>query len=79
MSYTYVFENNQVNIKTPGVAAFSDIKQEFITQEPTRIVRRSTYPNGFTVEIDQRADCVKITCNRELALNEDGSFTAPTA
>lgn len=75
--YTYIFEGVGFEIKTPGVTDFSLVKNEIIEHSPGRIVRRSTYPTGLVLEIEQEANRIVVYSNRPLTKNPDGTYTAP--
>ena len=75
--YVYIFEGTGFEIKTPGVSDYSQIRNEIIEQSASKIVRRSTYPTGLVLEIEQEAKRTVIYSNRPLAQNPDGTYTAP--
>lgn len=77
--FTYIFEGVGFDIETPGVSDFSQIKQEIIEQTASKVVRRSTYPTGLVLEIEQETNRTIIYSNRQLTQNPDGSYTAPEA
>ena len=68
----------ELKIHTPGVFTAQEIRNEILLQTPERTVIKSTYPNGFVIQVDQCAKSFLITCNQPLIDNGDGSFTAPT-
>lgn len=78
MSEIIYHVEGELKIYTPGVANFQEIRKEILLQSPERTVTKSTYPNGFVIQIDQDAHSFLITCNHPLIDNGDGSFTAPT-
>lgn len=78
MEYKYIVADSDLRIETPGAFALSDIRQEILENSPDRIVRKSTYPNGFEIIFEQQAGVMVLHCNQPLRSNEDGSFTAPT-
>lgn len=77
MEHSYIMPGN-FSIKTPGAFTMSDIKNELVEQTPEKIVRRSTFPNGFQITIEHQAGITIIHCNQPLTQAEDGSFIAPT-
>ena len=64
--YEYTFTNGAGSIDTSFCKNFADIKQELISQTDSCIHRRSTYPNGFVLEVLQYSNKFVIRTNREL-------------
>ena len=50
-------------------------KHEILKQSSDCIHRRSTYPNGFIIETEQRAGKIIIRTNWELSDNGDGTIS----
>ncbi|MCU7201364.1 hypothetical protein [Turicibacter sanguinis] len=72
--YKYTFTSD-VNIKTPfGITDFNSIRKE-ITQTAECITNKSTYPNGFVIEMKQFADRIEVASSHELIDNGDGSLS----
>lgn len=78
MEFTYYLAKGHVNIITPGVANLSDVKNEIFSLDAKKMIRKSTFPNGFCIEMEEEAGAITLRCNRPLVDNGDGSFTAPT-
>jgi len=63
-------------VRTDGFCKdFQEIKQEILKRTPECIHRRSTYPNGFILEVEQYSSKIIIRTNWELIANTDGSFS----
>lgn len=74
--YQYtITADTPMTIDTSFCKNLSDVKQDIITQSADCIHRKSTYPNGFAVEMIQSADKIVLKTNRELIDNGDGRFT----
>lgn len=75
--FEYIFTaGSDCTIDTEGFCKdFSEIKQETLQHTPDCIHRRSTYPNGFIIEMIEYADKIIIKTNRELKDNGNGTFT----
>lgn len=75
--YEYtILSGSECNVDTSGFCNdFSEIKQELLSQTPECLHRRSTYPNGFVIEMIQYADKIIVKTNRELIDNGNGNFT----
>lgn len=72
--FEYVFTEGK-KIHTDGFCKdFQEIKQEILKNTAECIHRRSTYPNGFIVEVEQYSSKIIIRTNWELVDNKDGSF-----
>ncbi|MCI9434040.1 MAG: hypothetical protein HFI86_02025 [Bacilli bacterium] len=75
MLYKYVFESSlgNLNVKTPKVEKFSDIK---ITIEKSKdcIHNHSEYPNGLIIDSTQYADKVIWMTNKRIILLSDGTL-----
>lgn len=72
--FEYVFTEDK-KIHTDGFCKdFQEIKQEILKNTAECIHRRSTYPNGFIVEVEQYSSKIIIRTNWELVDNKDGSF-----
>lgn len=54
---------------------FKDIKHEKISMDSGCICMRSTYPNGFIVDVEEYADKIILKTNRELINNGNGTFS----
>ena len=77
MEHSYIVSED-VTIKTPGNFSMADIKSEVLEHTAEKIVRRSTYPNGFQITIEQQDRIMLIHCNQPLVRDTDGSLVAPT-
>lgn len=77
--FEYVFDSNnspQGSLDTSGFCNdFSEVKQETLSHTPDCIHRRSTYPNGFILEVEQYNDKLIIRTNWELIPNPSGNWT----
>lgn len=72
--YKYVFNGpGTLNIKTPKVENFSDIKID-LKQFPDHIENHSEYPNGLVVDVLQYEDRIEYTSNKRLVVLEDFSI-----
>lgn len=71
--FKYVLSSGTVNIKTPKVDNFSDIK---ITtkQFPDHIENHFEYPNGLILDIIEYADRIEYISNKKLIVLEDFSI-----
>lgn len=78
MEYTYMLASGDLRILTPGVASLADVKNEILEHTEKKITRRSVYPNGFEITVEQFSSMIFLHCNQPLTENPDGSFTAPT-
>lgn len=72
--YCFTEKDGEINILTPFVEKFDDIKKD-ITQTADCIINKSTYPNGVYIEVYQYSDRVVYKCNKEFIDNGDGTFT----
>lgn len=72
--YTYTFTSKDSSILTPFVDNLNDVKKE-ITQTPEYIINKSTYPNGFIIEMTQYSDRIEVKSNKELIDNGDGTYS----
>ncbi len=75
--YIYIFEGTEMNIKTPGISDFSQIKKEVISQTAEKIVIRFLYPDGLELTVEQESKRLTVYSNRALLQNPDGSYSAP--
>ncbi|QJU14128.1 hypothetical protein HL650_06445 [Blautia pseudococcoides] len=75
--YEYTFTaGSENNIDTKGFCNnFSEILQETLQHTADCIHHRSTYPNGFVIEMIEYADKIIVKTNRELKDNGNGNFT----
>lgn len=74
--YQYIVTSKDpVNISTPFCSNMDEIKQEIISRSVDCNHVRSTYPNGFVVEMIQLSDKIIVETNRELIDNGNGNFT----
>lgn len=76
--FEYIFtpDNPPGEINTAGFCDnIQEIKQEIISQTQECIHRRSTYPNGFILEVEQYDKKIIFRTNWELKQSEDGNFT----
>ncbi len=74
--YQYIVAaDNPMTIDTPFCENLSDVKQEIISRSVDCNHIRSTYPNGFIVEMIQLLDKTIFETNRELIDNGNGHFT----
>lgn len=71
--FKYTFTGD-FSINTPFCTNLQDIKKDF-KQTPDYISNKSTYPNGFEIELIQYADKTQVITNKELTQNSDGSFS----
>lgn len=72
--YKYVFAGpGTINIKTPHVDKFSDIKVN-LKQFPDHIENHSEYPNGLILDVFEYADHIEYISNRKLIVLEDFSI-----
>lgn len=72
--YKYVFSGSgTINIKTPHVNKFSDIKVN-LKQFPDHIENHSEYPNGLILDIFEYADHIEYISNKKLIVLEDFSI-----
>lgn len=78
MEHLYLMAEGNLRILTPGIDSMTQVKNELIEQTPEKLVRRSTYPNGFQITFEQYSGLIFLHCNQPLTENGDGSFTAPT-
>lgn len=78
MEYVYILLDGKQSILTPGVSSVSEIRNEILHQDPETIITRSTYPNGFVIEMETHAGSITCRCNQPLVDNGDGTLTAPT-
>lgn len=71
--YKYVATKGQINIKTPHVDSFSDIK---ITTEQTAdcIKMHEEFPNGLILDIIQYCDKTEYISNKRIIADEDFSL-----
>ena len=77
MEHSYILPGD-ITIKTPGAFTMADIKNELLEMTPEKIVRRSTFPNGFQITIEQQSDLTIVHCNQHLTQDVDGSYVAQT-
>lgn len=76
--YQYIAtQDSPISIDTPFCNNLSDVKKEILSQSEECTHIRSTYANGFVVEMIQLADKIIFETNRELVDNGNGKFTAP--
>ncbi len=77
--FEYVFDLNnspQGSLDTTGFCNdFSEIKQDVLSQTAECTHRRSTYPNGFILEVEQHSDRFIIRTNWELIQNPSGDWS----
>lgn len=74
--YVFTSEVKSGTVDTTGFCDdFKDIKQEILSQTPECIHKRSTYPNGFVLEVEQYSDRFIVRTNWELSDNGDGTFS----
>lgn len=75
MLYKYVFDTNTgpINVKTPKVENFSDIKIE-VTKSVDCIHNHSEYPNGLVWDITQYTDKIIWMTNKRIILLSDGTL-----
>lgn len=74
--YVLTSEVKSGTVDTTGFCDdFKDVKQETLLQTPECIHRRSTYPNGFVIEVEQYSNKVIIRTNWELFDNGNGTFS----
>ena len=74
--FDYECDGGEFSIDTTGFCKdFSEVKNETISQTPECIHRRSTYPNGFVIEILQYPDKMILRTNRLLLKKDDKTFT----
>ena len=72
--YKYVFKGpGSINIKTPHVEKFSDIKID-LNQFPDHVENHSEYPNGLILDITEYADRIEYLSNKKLIVLEDFSI-----
>ncbi len=71
--YKYVLNSGKVNIKTPKVDKFTDIKIS-TKQFPDHIESHSEYPNGLILDIFEYADHIEYISNKKLIVLEDFSI-----
>lgn len=72
--YKYVFNGpGSINIKTPKVDKFSDIKVN-LKQFPDHIENHFEYPNGLILDIFEYADHIEYISNKKLIVLEDFSI-----
>lgn len=71
--YKYVLRGGNINIKTPHVDKFSDIK---ITTEQTEdcIKMHEEFPNGLILDITQYSDKIEYLSNKRIIVDEDFSL-----
>ena len=74
--YEYIFKvGSEASIDTSSFCKdFKEIKHENISVAPDCICMRSTYPNGFIVDVEEYADSIIIRTNRELIDGGNGAF-----
>ena len=77
MEHSYILPGD-ITIKTPGAFTMADIKNELLKMTPEKIVRRSTFPNGFQITLEQQSGLTIVHCNHPLTQDADGSYVAPT-
>ena len=76
--YVYSVKGGKtLTIHTPHCQNFSEVKNTIREQSQDKMVMRSEYPDGLTLEIIQTVQEVVVYSNRELTENPDGSFSAP--
>lgn len=75
MLYKYVFDANTgpINIKTPKVEKFSDIKID-VQKSIDCIHNHTEYPNGLVWDITQYADKTYWMTNKRIILLGDGTL-----
>lgn len=74
--YVFTSEDPEKEILTDGFcSSIHDVKHEILNQSSDCIHRRSTYPNGFIIEMEQRAGEIIIRTNWELSDNGDGTIS----
>lgn len=72
--YKYTFSGPwNINIKTPKVNSFADIKKE-MNQFPDRIESHFEYPNGLILDTVTYADHIEYISNKKLIVLEDFSI-----
>lgn len=65
-----------LQIKNPKNLDFDSIKKNII-QTAGCITTTLTYPNGFVITMVQTADEIKVSSNRPLIDNGDGTMSIP--
>ena len=77
--FEYVFtpEDSDKKILTDGFCSniHDDVKHETLKHSPDCIHLRSTYPNGFIIEMEQYTGKTIIRTNWELSDNGDGTIS----
>lgn len=72
--YKYIFNGpGTINIKTPKVDDFKDIKIN-INQFPDHIENHSEYPNGLILDMYEYSDHIEYISNKKLIVLEDFSI-----
>lgn len=72
--YTFNHCEGDFKILTPFANSMNDIKQE-ITQTSNCIRKKSTFPNGVVLDMEQYHDTVIVRCSNELVNNNDGTYS----
>lgn len=74
--YEYTLTNGEKTIDTSGFCEnLSDVKKEILSHTADCIHYRSTYPNGFIIEMLEYTNKIIVKTNRELRDNGDGTLT----
>jgi hypothetical protein len=75
--YKYIFETgSEFSIDTSSFCKdFKEIKHENISLTSGGICMRSTYPNGFSVDVEEHADRIILRTNREFINDGNGRFS----
>ena len=74
--YVFTSEDPEKEILTDGFCSIiHDVKRDILNKSSDCIHRRSTYPNGFIIEMEQRAGEIIIRTNWELSDNGDGTIS----
>jgi hypothetical protein len=75
--YEYIFKAGcEATIDTSAFCKdFKEIKHENINVAPNCTCMRSTYPNGFIMDMEEYADKIVLKTNRELIDNGNGTLS----